>query len=126
MARKLVHAGNCEIAVRIDGTGVALQRFQIIAVAVMLAVIGAFAPIAIMLHVSWTLAVNAEHDRLATFASRAITRANRSYTETKDALYAIHLSGAELEKTTFGRRCQISANSRLSGSMAGSWSAVSQ
>lgn len=95
MARKLVHAGNCEIAVRIDGTGVALQRFQIIAVAVVLAMIGAFAPIAIMLHVSWTLAVNAEHDRLATFASRAITRANRSYTETKDALHAIHLSAAE-------------------------------
>ena len=72
-----------------------MQRFQIIAVAVVLAIIGAVAPIAIMLHVSWTLAVKAEHDRLAAFANRAITRANRSYAETKDALHAIHRSDAE-------------------------------
>jgi len=66
-----------------------LQRFQIIAVAVVLAIIGAVAPILIMLQVSWTLAVNAEHIRLEAFANRAITRANRAYAETKDALYAI-------------------------------------
>jgi sensor c-di-GMP phosphodiesterase-like protein len=48
------------------------------------------APIVIMLQVSWTLAVKAEHDRLAGFANRAITRANRAYAETKEALYAIH------------------------------------
>ena len=66
-----------------------MQRFQIIAVAVVLAIIGAVAPILIMLQVSWTLAVNAEHIRLEAFANRAITRANRAYAETKDALYAV-------------------------------------
>ena len=94
IARTLVHAGNRKFAVRIDGAGVDLQRLQIIAVAVVLAIIGAVAPIMIMLHVSWTLAVNAEHDRLAGIASRVITRANRSYSETKDALHAIHRSDA--------------------------------
>lgn len=72
-----------------------MQRFKIIAVAVVLAVIGAVAPILIMLQVSWTLAVQAEHDRLEEFANRAITRANRSYAETKSALDAIQRSGAE-------------------------------
>jgi sensor c-di-GMP phosphodiesterase-like protein len=66
-----------------------VQRFRIIAVAVVLAIIGAVAPFVVMLHVSWNLAVNAEYDRLAGFASKTITRANRSYSETKAALYAI-------------------------------------
>ena len=67
-----------------------MKRFQIIAVAVVLATVGAVAPIVVMLHVSWMLAVRAEHDRLAAFASRTITRANRSYAEVRDALHAIN------------------------------------
>jgi sensor c-di-GMP phosphodiesterase-like protein len=107
IARKLVHAGNRQIADRPDGAGVDVQRFRIIAVAVVLAAIGAIAPIVMMLHVSWTLAVKAEHDRLDGFASQTITRANRVYAETRDALHAIHGSDAEPCSTPHIERMRV-------------------
>jgi len=72
-----------------------MRRFRIIAVAVMLGVVGAAVPIAAVLYVSWTLALNAEQDRLSSFANRTIIRANKSLGEVRDVLQTIAKSHSE-------------------------------
>lgn len=72
-----------------------MRRSRVIAVAVLLGVLGAAMPIAAVLYVSWELAIDAEQDRLSTFANRAITRANRSFDEITTALRAIKASDAK-------------------------------
>ena len=63
-----------------------MHRFRSVAVAVLLGVLGAAAPIAAALYVSWALAIGAEQDRLSLFAARTILRANGSLREVRDAL----------------------------------------
>ncbi|WP_426434293.1 EAL domain-containing protein [Bradyrhizobium genosp. P] len=63
-----------------------MRRSRIIAIAILLGAFGAAMPIAAVAYVSWTLAVEAEQQRLSTFANRAITRANRSLNEISGAL----------------------------------------
>jgi sensor c-di-GMP phosphodiesterase-like protein len=72
-----------------------MRRSRIIAVAVLLALIGAVVPIATALYVASRLAVKAEQDRLTLFAERAITRANLSYAEAKDTLQTVNAWGFE-------------------------------
>lgn len=60
----------------------------------MLGIVGAALPIAGALYISWTLAVSAEQDRLAVFARRTITRANKSLNEIGDALRTVSRSEA--------------------------------
>ncbi|MDQ2139978.1 EAL domain-containing protein [Alcaligenaceae bacterium B3P038] len=55
-----------------------LRRFRIIAIASLLALIGAAVPIAAMLWITWSLAVSDEKALLTTTAERVLTRANRA------------------------------------------------
>jgi sensor c-di-GMP phosphodiesterase-like protein len=72
-----------------------VTRFRIIAVAVFLGVVGAALPMAGVLYVSWMLAHQAEQNRLSSFATRTIVRANKSLSQISEALHAISKSGAE-------------------------------
>jgi sensor c-di-GMP phosphodiesterase-like protein len=69
-----------------------MRRSRIVIVAVLLAVIGAVAPVAGALYMSWRITVAAEQDRLAFFARHAIARADRSFAEARDALHAMAAS----------------------------------
>jgi sensor c-di-GMP phosphodiesterase-like protein len=66
-----------------------MRRLRVVIVALMLGVLGAAAPIAAALYVSWTFAIRAEQDRLSLFAARTITRADRSIAEIRNALHAM-------------------------------------
>lgn len=55
-----------------------LRRFRIIAIASLLALVGAVVPIAAMLWITWSLAVSDEKALLTTTAERVLTRANRA------------------------------------------------
>ena len=63
-----------------------MRRSRIIMLAVLSAIVGVIVPIAGALYVSWTFAVQAEQERLALFANRAVTRAITSYDEAIGAL----------------------------------------
>jgi sensor c-di-GMP phosphodiesterase-like protein len=78
-----------------DQHEVGVRRSRIIAVAVMLGVLGAALPITAALYISWTLAIDAEQDRLRSFADRTIVRANRSLAEVRNALQTISQSAVE-------------------------------
>lgn len=66
-----------------------MKRFHIILVASVLALVGAVLPIAVMLHISWTLAVRAEQARLELFAKRVIVRADTALGGASEALRTI-------------------------------------
>jgi sensor c-di-GMP phosphodiesterase-like protein len=72
-----------------DGARLKMRRSRIIVVAILLGALGAAIPLAAVLYVSWNLAIEAEQERLSTFADRAITRANRSLGEISAALRAM-------------------------------------
>lgn len=71
-----------------------MRQSHTIAIAVMLGIVGAALPIAGALYISWTLALNAEQDRLIASANRAITRANTSMAEIGDVFKTVSRSEA--------------------------------
>lgn len=78
--------------------GASVKRFHIILVASVLALVGAVLPIAVMLHISWTLAVRAEQARLELFAKRVIVRAETAFAGASEALRTI--AGTPFEPCT--------------------------
>jgi len=90
-----------------------MDRLRIIVTAVVLGLAGAIAPIAAMFHLSWTQAVQNEHERLHLFAGRAIARADMSLNEARDALRQIdRFTGIPCSADHIARMRQLTINTR--------------
>ncbi|UVK41039.1 EAL domain-containing protein [Mesorhizobium sp. AR10] len=90
-----------------------MDRSRIIVIAVVLALLGAMVPIAAMLHFSWVLAVQQEHDRLQLFASRVIARADISLNDATGALRQVdQFTGIRCSADHIARMRQLTINTR--------------
>lgn len=90
-----------------------MDKSRIIVTAAALALLGAIVPIAAMFHLSWTQAVQKEHERLHLFASRAIARAGMSLDEANGALRQIdQFSGIRCSTDHIARMRQLTINTR--------------
>jgi sensor c-di-GMP phosphodiesterase-like protein len=90
-----------------------MNRSRIIVMAVVLALLGAIVPIAAMFHLSWTQAVQKEHERLHLFAGRAIARADISLNDATSALKQIdQFTGIHCSAQHIARMRQLTINTR--------------
>jgi len=66
-----------------------MRRSRIIVVSILLGVLGAAIPLAVMAYTSWVISVQKSQDRLELFANQAIQRAAGTFSDVRDALATI-------------------------------------